>query len=88
MSDFSSDRRRRIQKDARWFVKLHRRLINPPYPVRIYCPACGHPFCEVNADLVEIENSFGLPAVELKAVDAWSQHKHTCGAKITLYWKA
>lgn len=87
MSEFTNTRRG-IQKSARWFMTVHRRLIRPPYPVRIYCPACGHPFCEINAELMEISNHFGLPPEELKAPDAWSQHKHTCGAKITLYWKS
>lgn len=80
--------KRSNQKDARYFITLHRRLMKPKQPTRIYCPACGHPFCEVNVDLIEISNNFGISKAELKAMDAWSQHKHTCGAKITLYWKA
>jgi hypothetical protein len=77
-----------VQKNTRWFIKLHRRLIKPPYPIKVHCPACGHPFMKVNSDLIEISNNFGLSEMDLKAVDAWSQHKHTCGAKITLYWKS
>jgi len=83
-----SENRNRIQKNAKWFMKIHRRLINPPYPVRIACPACTHWLIEVNADLIEIDNGFGLPPSELKAIDVWMRIKHTCGAKITLYWKA
>lgn len=76
------------QKRARYFIRLHRRLMKPPFPVTVMCPACGHPFTRVNSDLIEISNNFGIQESELGAMDAWSQHKHTCGAKITLYWKA
>jgi hypothetical protein len=76
------------QKRARYFIKLHRRLMKPPYPVKIMCPACGHPFIRVNSDLIEIVNNAGLLESELTAQDAWSEQKHGCGAKITLYWKA
>lgn len=72
---------------GRWFIKIHRRLLKPPYPVIIYCPACGKSLIRVNADLIEIANNFGLKEEELTAQDAWSEQKHTCGAKIALYWK-
>lgn len=77
-----------IQKQARYFIKLHRRIIKPPYPVVIFCPACGRRLIRVNADLIEITNNFGIQESELKAQDAWSEQKHSCGAKITMYWKA
>ena len=76
------------QKRARYFIKIHRRLVKPPYPCMIFCPACGHPYIRINADLVEIVNNAGLREVELTANDMWSEQKHSCGAKITLYWKA
>lgn len=73
---------------GRWFIKLHRRLIKPPYPTMIFCPACGRPLIRVNSDLIEIVNNFGMQESEIHAQDAWSEQKHSCGAKITLYWKA
>lgn len=76
------------QKKAKWFIKIHRRLIKPPYPVLIHCPACGRPYIRINADMFEIDNSVGLKEVELSAGDMWTEQKHSCGAKITLYWKA
>ncbi len=79
---------RSTQYSARWFLKIHRRLIKPPYPVLIRCPGCGHGFIEVNADVIEISNDFGLPAKELKAVDVWQRIKHSCGALVVVYWKA
>lgn len=84
----NSNRRYGIQKGARYFIKVHRRLIKPPYPVKIFCPACGHSLIKVNSDLIEISNSFGLKEEELTATDCWSEQKHTCGAKVALYWKA
>lgn len=75
------------QKNARWILKVHRRLIKPPYPTMIACPNCGHNLIIVNSDLIEIENSFGLSELDLTAHDAWSQQRHTCGAKIALFWK-
>lgn len=76
-----------IQKNARYFFKFHRRLIKPPYPVKIHCPGCGRPFVRVNTDLIEVENSFGMQERELKAVDTWTEYRHTCGTKIVTYWK-
>lgn len=76
-----------VESKARWFIKLHRRMIKPPYPVNINCPACGRWLVRVNSDLIELNNDFGLQPRELKASDRWTQTKHSCGAKITLYWK-
>ena len=53
----------------------------------IACPNCGHDLIIFNSDLIEIENSFGLSELDLTAHDAWSQQRHTCGAKIALFWK-
>jgi hypothetical protein len=77
---------RGVQKDAKWFLKIHRRLIKPPYPVKIPCPGCSHWLIEVNSDIVEISNDFGLPPRELKAVDVWMRIRHSCGTMVTLYW--
>lgn len=79
---------KRVQKGATWFIKLHRRLIKPPYPVDIRCPSCGYWMMKVNSDIIEISNDFGLPPKELKAVDVWMRIKHQCGATINLYWNA
>lgn len=75
------------QKGARYMVKVHRRLLKPPYPTFLPCPNCGHPWIIVNSNLIEIENSFGMSELDTIARDAWSQQKHTCGAKIVLWWK-
>lgn len=72
---------------ADWYIKLHRRLIKPPYPVLIFCPNCGHGLIEVNADVLEISNDIGLPPTELQASDAWNRLRHSCKAKIVLYYK-
>jgi hypothetical protein len=76
-----------VQPKTRWFVKLHRSLIKPPHPTNINCPACGRWMMRVNSYTIELENSHGVNFSELKAGDRWSQHKHSCSALITLYWK-
>lgn len=74
--------------NVRWFIKIHRRLIRPPYPTMIHCPNCGGKLIEVNSDMIEVDNDFGIAPQELTAKDTWSRLKHgRCGAKITLYWK-
>jgi hypothetical protein len=70
-----------------WIFKIHRRMIKPPYPVLIFCPGCGHGLIEVNANYVEVDNSFGLSPKQLRAEDIWSRLKHSCGSTIVLYWK-
>lgn len=75
-----------VQPHTRWFMKLHRGQIKPPFPVNINCPACGRWLLKVNAATVEIENSFGVNHKELTANDRWLQIKHTCTAKITIFW--
>lgn len=74
------------QKDTRWIMKLHRHLVKPPYPVLVGCPNCMHPLVEVNATTIEIENTIGFGGKDVLAKDAWLRIRHTCGAKITLYW--
>lgn len=75
-----------VQQNAKWFIKLHRRLIKPPYPVLISCPACGHKLIEVNSDLVEMSNDFGLAPRELTAKDTWTRIRHGCGSYIVIYY--
>lgn len=77
-----------VQNNARYFMKIHRRLIKPPYPVKIACPACGRWFIEVNADTIEVTNDHGLPYREVKADDVWQKIKHNCGTTIVLYWNS
>lgn len=72
---------------TKWFVKLHHRLIKPPFPVDIRCPACGHWLTKVNSDTIEISNDHGVSIKELKAGDSWNTVTHGCGAVINLYWK-
>lgn len=82
-----SRRMRGNRNNVKWFFKIHRRLIKPPYPVLLFCPNCGNPFIEINHDIVEISNDFGLPYTQLTAKNTWIRQKHErCGAKITLYW--
>lgn len=76
------------RNNVKWFIKLHRRLIKPPYPTMLHCPNCGGPLIEVNSDMVEVSNDPGMPKQQLTAKDAWSRIKHyKCGAMIVLYWK-
>lgn len=71
-----------------WFIKIHRRLIRPPFPTMIHCPNCGGPLIEVNADMAEVSNDPGIPFSEVVAKDPWVRLRHyKCKAKITLYWK-
>ncbi len=79
---------RGVQTNARWFIKVHRRMIKPPYPVLMSCPACGHKLVEINADVFELSNDFGLPPRELTAKDIWMRLRHSCGAFIVFYYKA
>jgi hypothetical protein len=76
---------RGVQKTF-WSLKIHQRLIKPPYPVYIACPACGHKLISVNADMIEISNDFGLPWSEIKSFYKWQQIKHSCGSKINMIW--
>lgn len=75
------------RNNVKWFVKIHRRLIHPPYPTMIHCPNCGRPFIEVSSDLIEVDNYEGARYIDIAAKDIWCRIKHGCGAKITLYWK-
>jgi hypothetical protein len=75
-----------LQRDAFYSIKLHQRLIKPPYPVMISCPACGHKFMEVNSDIIEISNDFGLPWNEIRAFYHWQRIKHSCGSFINVLW--
>lgn len=75
-----------LQENSRWFIKLHKRLIKPTEPVYIHCPACGRNLFQVNSDMIEITNDFGIQKTELKAVDSWMRLKHTCKAMIVVYW--
>lgn len=75
------------RNNVKWFYRIHRRLIKPPYPVKLPCPNCGRYFIEVSADMIEIDNYEGAGYLDITAKDIWARIKHTCGAKITLYWK-
>ena len=72
---------------ADWYLKLHRQQLKPPFPVLIFCPNCGHSLIEVNANGLELSNDIGLPATQLQASDAWMRIRHSCKAKIVLYYK-
>lgn len=74
------------QQNATYYIRLHRRMIKPPYPILIFCPNCGHGLIEVNADIIEISNSFGLPPTELVVTDIWHRLTHSCKAKLVIYW--
>lgn len=86
MNSATNPNNKHTTKHAKWIIKLHRHLFRPPHPTLIPCPACGKWFMKANATTVEIENGFGFQQSELVARDAWTQHKHACGAKITVYW--
>lgn len=79
---------REVQERALYSIILHRRLLKPPLPIRIYCPGCGLVFLRrVNADRIEVHNSPVMQVVELTARDAWCELQHGCGTLIQLYWK-
>lgn len=85
---YNEQRLKNNRNNMKWFMRIHRRLIRPPYPTKIYCPNCGRPFIKVSSDMVEVTNDLGLSFSDLTARDVWAQVKHqSCGAIITLFWK-
>lgn len=86
--DHGSRHLRGNRNNVKWFVKIHRRLIKPPYPTMIHCPNCGGKLIEVSSDMIEVDNYEGVKYIDINAKDVWQRIKHkACGAKITLYWK-
>lgn len=71
-----------------WFVKVHASQMHPPYPALVYCPNCGHGLIEVNATAFEVSNDIGMESSTLTGSDPWFRLRHSCRAKIVLYWKA
>lgn len=86
--DYEQIRNNRRNGDARFVFFLHKRLVKPRRPLLLHCAGCGRPFLEVNSDMIEISNSFGIDQQSLKASDSWIRHKcRSCGAHISILWK-
>lgn len=70
-----------------WIVKVHADQLRPPWPVLIMCPNCGHGLIEANATGFEVSNDIGVePSSLLDSNDPWFRLRHSCRAKIVLYY--
>jgi hypothetical protein len=80
-------KRANAYQQLEWIVKVHSSQLIPPYPVIIFCPNCGHGMIEANGTSFELSNDLGMSPSSLVGSDPWYRLRHSCKAKIVLYYK-
>jgi hypothetical protein len=74
------------QKGGKFFYKIHKSQVKPPYPVILFCAGCGHSLFKVNSDTIEVANDRGFDYKDVLTEDIWIQLRHRCGNFLTFYW--